>query len=323
MLLTRSATITDQEYFTLLLRLADRLEPTSRRRIVQAVERAREGIREEAIAEALRTLNSDAVLGVLAVDQVAEGLARSIVTVSREMVEGLGPTITAQTAQLLGVELEWEAVSHRALLWVKRHGAEMATVMSDVTRETLRKVIAQAIREPLSRAATVKLVRGAIGLNGPQTVALRNYWGDLDQAVGAGEISAARAAQLAERYRQRLLKYRATMITRTETMTAGNNAQREVWRAIGAAAEVYVRESVGIMRDGRICSFCHGRHGWRAKVGGRYQDGSDGPPWPHGGKGTTVGCRCQERLVREDDPEPSSPAFVEPEDGGSLRPLIE
>jgi hypothetical protein len=316
-LLTRSASLTDQEYFTLLLRLADRLEGPSRRRIEAAVEQARAGIAEEAIAEALRTLNTDAVLRVLLVDRVAEGLATAAVAVSREMIAGAGPLVVDRLSAQLAVQIEWEAVSHRAFVWVRRHGAELVTQIGESTREALAGIVEHAFREPLSQAATAKLIRGAVGLNAPQSRALDRYWRDLAAAVGDGTISQARAAQLGERYRQRLLKHRAMVITRQESATAGNQAQREVWRAVPEADAAYVREAVAIMKDGRICAGCHERHGWRAPIGGAYQDGSDGPPWVH------VTCRCGERLVAPDDPSPSRPAFVEPESGGTLRPLIE
>lgn len=315
----RAAPVTDQEYFTLLLRLADRLEPASRRRIIAAVEEARAGLREEAIAEALRTLNADAVLNVLSADDIAEGMAIAIVAVSREMVAASGPMAVQQLNQRLGIDLDWDALSHRALLWVKRHGAELVTRVSEDTRTMLSEIIRDSFREPLPIKETARLVRGVIGLNEPQAKALANYWRDLDAAVGDGAITERRAAQLGEMYRQRMLKYRATVITRTETMTAAGNAQREVWRAADGAGQItakgYIREWLAIARDGHVCEECADLHGARAPIDGLYEDGSDGPP-------AHPCCRCQERLISVDDPVPSGPVLVEPAGGGTLRPAI-
>lgn len=314
------ARISEQEFLNWLLAIAANTEPESVRDFLSRLVAVRDAIPDDVLEQAIRTANVAAVEQALRAAEAAAAGAASAEAIGSRILEVVGPAAADRLADTLGVEaVEWEDFAHRARLWLRQHGAELVTNVGEPTRQAIREAIEGVFARPMPAQRAVPALRNIVGMNVPQGRAYTRFYRDLYAAVDDGTITERRALELARRYRDRLIKHRAITVARAETMAAANAAQRELWRATDGQifdAGTYVREAIGILRDGRICAVCHGRHGWRAPIGKPYPDGSDGPPWGH------PGCRCQERLVRPDDPQPSTPPFVEPERGGGLRPLI-
>jgi hypothetical protein len=155
------------------------------------------------------------------------------------------------------------------------------------TRFAIRRIIEQGIHTGTHPDVTARLIANAVGLTNKQAQAVARF-----REAQSGPTAEA----LTSRYARTLLRFRARMIARTETLQAANAGRREQWlqemRDGLILGERWEREWVAIVpSDGRTCPFCEEHDGQRAPIDGVYEDGSPGPP------GHPI-CRCTEKLVR-------------------------
>jgi len=106
--------------------------------------------------------------------------------------------------------------------------------------------------------------------------------------VSKGGASVAFTERRVEQYSRRLLNQRALMIARTETMTAANEGQRQLWAQAqrqGLLAEDRLKEWI-VTPDDRLCPICAPLQGETAPVGEPFPTtGKQAPP-------AHVMCRC-------------------------------
>lgn len=117
----------------------------------------------------------------------------------------------------------------------------LITTTKDGARASAQREVLRAKKLGLSPSDVASNIRGSIGLNAPQAVALSNFRASLASKVRdskAGEesafvrakISPDQADAMADAYESRLLDYRAMMIARTEVQFAAEIGQTDVWR---------------------------------------------------------------------------------------------
>lgn len=314
--LTLAASAGDAAHFREILRIADRMSPRLRAAFIRTVEELRAKIPEQRLAVAFESGRIEAVLETLALEDMGKMLLPRVSVPLARVTETVGEVATAALAKRIGAALEWGKLSRRARAWVKQHGADLVKEVSDATREAIRETIRDVFgAQKLTTSQATRLIRQTVGLAPPQAKALSGFTAELvDRGIPDKEIR-----RLAGIYERRLLRYRAENIARTETVQAASASQRELWAEGEAQGHwqrgEYVREWQAILRDGRICQECYEAHGQRAPLGKPYPNGTMGPT-------LHTRCRCGERLVEPDDPQPAKPPFVEPEDGGGLRPML-
>lgn len=166
--------------------------------------------------------------------------------------------IVTQAAQHAGVwqipggQIRFDLPNPIALAWLADYPVPLVTRLRQTVRDTIAQTVAQAIGDgvnPRQAARRVRMTRG-FALLPQHAAAVRAYRRELEQLMAGGGPPARRVLvdhrfthraltpekidTMVTRYAERLLQYRATMITRTESIRALNAGN---WLAMHYAAE--------------------------------------------------------------------------------------
>lgn len=145
----------------------------------------------------------------------------------------------------------------------KKIAARLVTVISKETRDALRLLITNSIKDQISPFETSRLIRSMIGLNRPQMRAALNYRRTLVMSgLAPDKIMAAM-----EKYTAKKIRQRALMIARTEVMNALNTGALESWKQAkreGILPEG-TKKAVLVVGDESTCRIC-------APLNGQLQD---------------------------------------------------
>lgn len=321
----------DAAHFTALLSLIDDLEDDEAATYAALIRREQSS--RATLAEVAAILETgqksfdpaliwEALRERLRPDLVGERLGMAIAEMLSRAMEVSGPALAGFFARRTGFGFDWEDLAAGPRLWASGVAREIVADMAAANPGLLRAQLDLIAAENIGLDDAARLIRGSLGLSRPQAEALFNA---NQRWLADGTVSISRRRQLLAEYRNRLIDFRANRVAHDTINRAVNQTQRLAWeQAAELAPEIstqWERRSVGIL-SGNICPFCYERHGWRAPIGGAYEDGSNGPPWPHGSGGSSAGCRCTEELVEAGAAEGDKPPFVRPASGGTLRPMV-
>lgn len=183
--------------------------------------------------------------------------------------------------------------SPAVLAWARRRSSELVVDISSYARENIRKVITRTYREGLGVRKAVPLVRKALGVRR----ALFPRWADAvenyEAKLLADGVSAARAAEQAGRYRDKLVTARSRMIARTEVLGAQNEGRLAAWEEMVKNGTISV-EGVAKQWDATwegVCPECDALDGTETDLFGVFDGGYLRPP-------AHPNCRCVVQLVR-------------------------
>jgi SPP1 gp7 family putative phage head morphogenesis protein len=200
------------------------------------------------------------------------------------------------TANSIGLDLDFNIRNPRAINTARSIGADAITAINGTTKEVVRMLVADVIENDMSIGEAKKLVRREIGLLPSHVKAVNNYHAQL---IAAGSKKGA-ARKLADEYADRLRRYRANMITRTEIAQATSLGQLEYWKQ---AQDEQVIPSTAMRvwitaQDERTCPICAPMNGQEATINGVWFTGSGEVSYP-----TAVHpqCRCTSGLVFPDE----------------------
>lgn len=113
--------------------------------------------------------------------------------------------------------MDFSITNPRAIAWAQSRSSALVTEIMPDTRAAVRSIIADGIKEGRAPRVIAKEIRERVGLRSDQLETLAKF-----KAEGASESQVERRAK-------QLLKQRAELISRTETMNASNNGLREMW----------------------------------------------------------------------------------------------
>jgi hypothetical protein len=176
---------------------------------------------------------------------------------------------------------------------MRRQDLSTITAITEESRNALRDLLTEGLRQGRPPADLARSLREVIGLNRPQARVLANFRATLE----AAGRDPAQIERMVARKSGALLNQRARVIATNETMRALNEGKRAQWDRLVEEGHLsssdWEREWV-TAADERTCRICLPFHGARADLGGAFtsRDGtvSSGPP-------EHVLCRCIERLV--------------------------
>jgi len=209
--------------------------------------------------------------------------------------------------------IRFDRTNPEAQRYAREQSAKLITDISKSTRAAVSGIVDRAFSEHMPPAESARLIRDVVGLLPAHAGAVENYREALRSAepgsvvtVGSGSTSQKiripeegldreEIAASVSDYADALVDWRADTIARTETLSASNEGQEQLWdQAVEAGllpADVE-REWI-VTNDDTLCPVCEPLAGERASLGGEFQgDGEtfDGPP-------AHPNCRCTTGLV--------------------------
>lgn len=184
----------------------------------------------------------------------------------------------------VAAEMSFSLLNPSAIAFLQGYEFELITGLTSLLRETIQGILVRAYRDGITVQGQARLIRQYVGLTPAQVRAVENYRrllesGDpgglrdalarelrdarfdstLQRAAADGaRLTRAQIERLVARYVERQVKYRATMIARTETIRAANAGQIEAWRQAqqqGLLSNT-VRMKWIVTKDERTCDIC-------------------------------------------------------------------
>jgi hypothetical protein len=245
------------------------------------------------VRAALARNDLESALHALPVTQLA-ALATILAPILERLAQqGAEITLTSTPATIavnLGAPIPRQEIAD----WARNHAGAMVTAVTDETRFAIRDILVDAVHAGANPRRTAKLLEAVVGLNKRQAAALARY---RDSLMAAG-VPLRRLDALVARYGARLLRMRATTIARTETITAANRGQLELWRRNVAEGTIlwdrWMVEWLAV-DDDRECPDCMALDGQRVRIGQPFLSPAYGEV---AGPALHPACRCATALVR-------------------------
>ena len=285
---------TDREDLPPAVARADRLEPLMRRRFLDAIAQAKQGINSTTLAQAVRTGNTARILEEL---KLAELDGRLKVGTTETLRQGFlaGARVGADRLEAQHIRVRFDLMSPHAVQWAeKRAGALITEIMAN-QRLGVQQLIADAQRLGRTVDQTARDIRTFIGLHSRQQAAVEKVRAMLE----ARDLSTEILDRKVERYAEGLLNQRARTIARTEMVQSSLQGQREQWNEAAHSGLFNKNETKRIwittiddLTDVEICYEMDGEtvaydEAWTLPNGERAVVPGDSHPQ----------CRCSEDLI--------------------------
>lgn len=152
--------------------------------------------------------------------------------------------------------------------WVKEHGSEFITNISDEQKSAVSALIARAYSKGESPDELSRAIRPCIGLTERQSIANANYYDHVRNELlknnpGMKEVTAAKKAQeSAAKYAAQQHRYRAQMIAETEMAFAYQHGEYEAVKMAQAQGYMGTVQKVwSTAYDRGVCSICRNLEG--------------------------------------------------------------
>lgn len=264
-----------------LHRLLDRLTPVMRAEVERALNRLRRRLKESDLLEIIE--RGDSIVLARAVRRLSADLQPALKTLAQAFVAG---RVAATVDLPASIRNSFTLTNPFAVRAAENHAARFVTGVSQETRRAIRAVVAEGFKQGITPREIAKLIRPVIGLTKRQAIAVVTR----RAADTASGMAADRVTARAATYAAKLLKQRATMIARTEIISASTAGQVQLWKEAQAEGLLpELAEKVWIVTpDDRLCPICEAMEGETAPIGGMFHvDGEAviGPP-------AHPNCRC-------------------------------
>lgn len=155
----------------------------------------------------------------------------------------------------LDINTSFNMRSPEAIRWARDHTAEVIADIDEATRAGVRTTISEAFEYGGHPYEQARKIRESLGLTERQTKAVWNYRRLLEETAR----TAAAVDAMVNTKIKRMLKQRAEMIARTETIRAANQGQLLHWQDMERKgyidAQTTYREWI-VTPDDRLCQFC-------------------------------------------------------------------
>lgn len=282
-----------------IFRVADKHVPELERIFLRAVRELRASINVDDLTQSIEQSAFNAVFDIdMSVfegdfDLVADAIRATYVEGARHEQQVLSRLLLKRATvekQLVG---RFDITNPRSVEYLRNHGAEFVTEISNSTREAIRQHLVRSYQDGIPPREIAREIKREIGLTPRQVEAVANYRAFLELPVGEDRpiadtnvqrlrrggmriTSMARLARegfrrgekdkMVRNYADRLLKERALTIARTETINAASAGRQEMWEQAaeqGLIDEEDTKRVWHTSRDERvdlaICAPMHGQ----------------------------------------------------------------
>jgi len=236
---------------SLVDRVARRLEPSARREWLAAVAAA--SVDVDGLTRALEAGGVDEALAVLRDSlQLPPEAQAKIASVLEAAYRGVAKPVA------VGLGIDFQLVNPHAVTWASENAGLLIQGIGP-DGDMVRRLVAQAFTDGVPPRELARQLERFVGLTGGQSQQLSNF----EAGRRAAGLKEDRVRALADQFRDRLLRRRATVIARTETISAATHGKLEAWRE--AARQGVIDVSVTAERwvtggDDRVCELCGPLH---------------------------------------------------------------
>lgn len=219
------------ELWEKLHRIADAANPSFQTDFLKVVSTAQDRVNLNALQKALRTGNITAAWNSLNWEKVMQ--QEMTPTIQKHLLNIIAESGPESLGGVPDLQVAFDVEDPQVYQAIKK---ETATLITNINRQTKQGVI-QAVQETFRQGLgppekkifdllkSAANIRESLGLNQRQMGALNNYRMKL---INQG-VTGNTYAKLVNQYRTTLLKVRAVMIARTETIQAACEGQRLGW----------------------------------------------------------------------------------------------
>ena len=206
-----------------------------------------------------------------------------------------------------------------AIRWVERHAAELVDLLDVTQQQAVAAIVRRMFSEGVPPNRAARLIFEVIGLDTRLADAVARF----EQTLQEDGRDERQVQRLVATYSDRLRRYRARMIARTEAVKGSVEGQKQLWRLAverGILEPGRTKRQWIVAADERLCPVCAPiPSGGPVPLDEPFTDGdgnpTDGPP-------IHPNCRCALKLVfrNADGSWPETPEPVEPYAGQSDPP---
>ena len=238
-----------------LLRLADQATPRTRQQIERALNELRLSVPLDHLERVIQSGDYFSMTTLLS--QMPKRMAAVVKT-----LRGLFLKAAAEETLKLrayGVGLQFNVFDPFMIESARLESARMVRSITDESRRAIQHVMARSFREGIRPRNAAKMIRSVIGLTERQSAQVTQYHLKLVASGKPAFVAQQSSAQLADK----LLRQRAVMIARTETIAAATSGQLTAWRAAQQRGllPTEARKVWLTTPDDRMCKACRRMHG--------------------------------------------------------------
>ncbi len=232
-----------------ILSAADAGEPGIERALLAALQ----ALHVPNLEDLLAAGNLDATLAAVAATQIPP----DDLDIIASLIAAIGVNVARPEAVTFGVE--FNEVNRRTIRWAQQNVATNIVGVSPANVAVIRDTIVQSLELGVGPRVTASHIQDLIGLTpGHEKAVNRLYLKSLEDGV-----TEAHARKIAARKAAKLIRWRAEMIARTETIRAANMGQQLVWET--ALDEGLLPQGTkkvwNTALDDRVCPICQPLHG--------------------------------------------------------------
>jgi hypothetical protein len=278
-----------------LFAAADKRQAATRRAIVRALDVAYRSV-TNAEATAAWKQSPNALMRAIDWDGVAEAMGAQPGTYGVYKADTAG-TLFGQTylsgarvavdgmEQQLGQTIGLNLTVDQSIAYGQQRAGALISGIQQSQLSAVRDTLGLALEQGIDVGSTGRILRGSVGLSPRQATALANYERGLTELYTTGrtnvtlrglgrpladarysldKLSEARIEEMVDRYRERLVNYRAEMIARTELARSANQGAYEEQMSHAADGLFGARSANRIWLttpDDRLCEDCDAMDG--------------------------------------------------------------
>lgn len=269
MIYKKKSTFSRRHYYAVFNDIADIASTKIARNIYSGIKKLREKIPVRNIKDALERNDINLVIDLIPFEEFEKSFERMKLELEKNLIESGERGIKylpkkIEKALVEKPEIQFDAKNPRIRKVIDKHVGELITEVTKESKLAVKKIIKFGMNYGISRETLAKQIQNHIGLNSRLETAVSTYAASLlARDLGIDEV-----VERADKYAEGLLKYRANMIARTESIWAVNHGQLETYRQ---AIEQGFVEKEKMFKEWVIdpetaCEFCRPLEGERVSV---------------------------------------------------------
>ena len=250
--------------------VADRFAPAMRRVVLEAIQGSRRRLSLDSFT-ARWSQGPEAIFNALPWRQLEldwfdgwrAALLPTVQAAMRAQLMNLRIEKASEPVSQLGFSLD--LTNPRAIRWAEEHAAELVVQLSEETKANLRRTIADMYIKGVSPREAMRVIQRQLGLSARDGRALDGLRHRLEVENAKRIVENRKPLPVdrldgeIDRYANRLLRHRAEVVVRTESIRASAEGQQELWtqaREQGYLQPADTRRAWLITPDERLCEIC-------------------------------------------------------------------